>query len=453
MRTIRAPEVVASLLLVHSALFTWQYATQTPMVDFFVFWCVPHRLAIKPVANIYTESARREMGAAMAAEAQLPSTSETQRQATYANMQDPLHDGRVDARGSPLLYAFIGLLSSGDYDADQKRFAILSGLCLAASVAMLCRLLRFSALAAILLIAFLAIDFAPVVSDMGVGNLNEIQLFAVALFIWLAARSRHLPAGIAIGMATMLKPTTGIILVLAAIAGLADQDYRRILKLLAGACIAAAASIAVSVLYFSNPKMWIEFAGSLSGTLGEGSYPLEKGNYGLAKLLFGGTGPGPAIILVVLLGLFSWMVFSSRKRGPAEPSAIPNAFAAGGVGCALMLLSSPLAWVHYFVLLIPLCLYVIRPERETEGAAPPLWDGIALKILAFLPLLMLSVFIQYVLSGNPRALSADFNCAAVLTLLLALVHLRRQRASLPPVQTPANTGVKQPKSGRSRLTT
>ena len=47
----------------------------------------------------------------------------------------------------------------------------------------------------ILVLAFLAADFEPVVSDMGVGNLNEIQLFAVALFIWFAGRSRYLSAG------------------------------------------------------------------------------------------------------------------------------------------------------------------------------------------------------------------------------------------------------------------
>ena len=449
--TIRTPEILASLLLIHSALFAWQYATQTPMVDFFIFWCVPHTLSVKPVENIYTEESRRAMGSEMTAEAKAPSTSETQRQATYANMQDPLHNGRVDSHASPFLYTLIGLMSSGDYEADQKRFAIVSGLCLALSVAMLCHLLRFSAVSTILLLAFLAADFAPVVTDMGVGNLNEIQLFAVALFILFAARSRHLAAGIAIGMATMIKPTTAIVLVLAAIVALADRDYRRLLRLVAGACGAAAGAIAVSALYFANPKMWIEFIASLSDTVGEGSYPLEKGNYGLAKLLFGGTGPGPAIILIVLLSAFSWLVFSTRRKALRNEAAVPNAFAAAGVGCALMLLSSPLAWVHYYVLLIPLSLYVIQPAPE--GEASPISNGMIAKCLAFVPLLMLSDLAQYSLSGAPRILSADFNCATVLTLVLALLQIRRQRRSLSAMQAPTTAGAKHPKPGRSKVPT
>ena len=449
MRKIRTSELLASLLLIHSALFAWQYATQTPMVDFFVFWSVPHTLSTKPVASIYTEEGRRDMGSQMAAEAQLQSTPETQRQATFANMQDPLHNGKVDSHGSPFLYTLIGLMSSGDYDTDQKRFAIISGLCLAVSVLLLCRLLRFSLVSTILVMAFLASDFAPVVSDMGVGNLNEIQLFGVVLFIWLAGRSRYLPAGIAIGTITMVKPTTAIVLALAVLVGLADRDYRRLLRLLAGACVAGAGSIAVSALYFANPKMWIGFVRNLTDTLGEGSYPLEKGNYGLAKLLFGGTGPWPAIILIVLLAAFSWLVFSTRRKGSAAEAAVPNAFAAAGVGCTLMLLSSPLAWVHYYVLLIPLALYVIQPALE--GEAPLVWNGIATKALAFVPLLMLSVFAQYELGGTPRLLSASFNCAAVLTLVLAMLQIRRQRGSLmAPAPEPA-TGTKLPKPGRSKL--
>jgi hypothetical protein len=422
---IGTPEVLAFLLLIHSAMFAWQYATQTPMVDFFIFWSVPHTLFTKPVADIYTEQGRRDMGTQMAAEAESKSTSETQRQATYANMQDPLHNGKVDSHGSPFLYAAIGLMSSGDYDADQKRFAIISGLCLAASVVLLCYLLRLSVVATILLLAFLASDFAPVVSDLGVGNLNEIQLFGVALFIFLAARSRHLWAGIAIGMATMVKPTTAIVLVLAAIVGLADRDYRRLLHLLAGACAAALGAIALSGLYFGNPKMWVGFLNSLSGTLGEGSYPLEKGNYGLAKLLFGGTGPGTAMIPIVLLAVFSWLVWSTRRKTSGAEAAVPNAFAAAGVGCALMLLSSPLAWVHYFVLLIPLSLYVIQSVTNQEDAA--FAGGLLAKLLAFLPLLLLSVLVQFNLGGSPRALASAFNFAAVLTVALAMLQIRRQR--------------------------
>lgn len=113
---------------------------------------------------------------------------------------------------------------------------------------------------------------------------------------------------------------------------------------------------------------------------------------------------------LVLLAAFSWLVFATRREAPAVEPAVPNAFAAAGVGCALMLLSSPLGWVHYYVLLIPLSLYVTQPAAD--GEAPPLSDGIIAKFLALVPPLMLSDLVQYSLSGSPRALSADFNCAS-----------------------------------------
>jgi hypothetical protein len=130
---------------------------------------------------------------------------------------------------------------------------------------------------------------------------------------------------------------------------------------------------------------------------------------------------------------------------------VTSAFAAAGVGCALMLLSSPLAWVHYYVLLIPLSLYLIQPAPDRE--APPLSHGVIAKFLAFVPLLMLSVLVQYNLSGIPWVLSADFNCATVLTLALALLKLkiRRQRGSMSAMPAPTATGTKHSKHSRSEL--
>ena len=173
--------------------------------------------------------------------------------------------------------------------------------------------------------------------------------------------------------------------------------------------------------------MWIGFIKSLSGTLGEGSYPLEKGNYGLVKLLFGGTGPAATMILIVLLAVFSWLVWSTRRKGSAAEAAVPNAFAAAGVGCAVMLLSSPPAWVHYFVLLIPLSLFVIQSVTDGDDAALP--GGLLAKFLAFFPLLLLSVLAQFNLGGNPRGLAFAFNLAAILTLALGMLQIRRQRLS------------------------
>ena len=124
--------------------------------------------------------------------------------------------------------------------------------------------------------------------------------------------------------------------------------------------------------------MWLDFLRSLTKTLGRTSYPLETGNFSLSALLFGANRTSSVLITLVLLAGFSWLVFATRQRVPVEaPTVLWNeidAFAAGGIGCAIMLLSSPLAWLHYYLLLIPLSLYLIgRPRRAKmrfPGAAP-----------------------------------------------------------------------------------
>jgi hypothetical protein len=91
---------------------------------------------------------------------------------------------------------------------------------------------------------------------------------------------------------------------------------------------------------------------------------------------------------------------------------------------------------------------VIQPSPNEEAAPFP--AGIA-KLLAFLPLLMLSDVTQYLMSGAPRMLSADFNAATVLTLVLALILIRRQRMAVGVVPPPIPSGTKQSKPGRSRI--
>jgi hypothetical protein len=423
----RTSMIMGCLLLLHAAFFTWQLAIPSPMIDFFTFWSVPHVLSAKPIANIYSPDHQREMASGIFAEAQSAGVSDTQQRATQAIAQ--LYGGRLDATGSPLLYAFIGLLSSGDYETDRRRFLSVSMLCLAASVMMLCRLLQFSALSTLLLLVFLSSNYSPVLSDFRVGNVNEIQLFAIALFVLFTARSSPLLAGLAIGTATMLKPTTSVVLAVGVVVGLADRDYRRLFRMLAGCLVSALASVIATEIYFGNPKMWIDFIKSLPHTLAGGLYPLEHGNFSLAELLFGGTSETAAAILVVLFVTLSGLVFASRRGSPAREEEhqrlVHSAFLAGGTGCALMLLSSPLAWLHYYLLLLPLSLYLIRPTPVGSAPASPKVEN--LRWLAFVPLLMFSSVIESMMQHSALAESIMVNGATILTSALALAQIWRRR--------------------------
>ena len=427
---LRASVILASLLLIHTGWNVWRTATNTPAIDFFTFWSVPHARAQQPIADIYSTEGQNEMGQAMAVEARAHPPWILQRQATGAVLQ--LYGGRIDVTGSPLLYTVIGWISSGDYETDQRRFVLLCTTSLAISVLVFCYLLKFSITATILLMMFLSWDYQPVLADMRVGNVNQILLLAVALFILLVSRSRPLTAGVVVGAAAMFKPTVGMIVVLAVILGVADREYRLLFRMLLGGAVGAITAFAVSLSTF-GPRDWTHFLTSLPKTLDGRSYPLDHGNFSLSALLFGVTSGASAIIPALGIAGFTWLVFATRSRvdsalGDAPNiagSRLDNAFAMGGGGCAILLLVSPLVWLHYYLLLIPLSLYVIRPIPNF-GLTPSVKDAV-MHAAPFVPLAMFSVLNELFTGNDAWRASLLVNVATVLTLGIASFQFWNRR--------------------------
>jgi Glycosyltransferase family 87 len=204
------PSLLLALLLLANVMFArWQDALSTPTMDFFIAWSVPRALSIKPIANIYSAEGQLDLAATMEREANAPGISAKQKRATADTLR--MGGGKIDAPGSPFLYTVMGLLSSGDYETDQRRFAIVCLASFALSIVVLCQLLQFSWLATILALIVLASSYMPTLSDVMVGNLNQIQLFIITLFIFFLARSLPLLAGVSIGLGMMLKPNLAVI--------------------------------------------------------------------------------------------------------------------------------------------------------------------------------------------------------------------------------------------------
>jgi len=155
----RTSVILAFLLLVHVGWIVWQSATNMPTIDFLTFWSVSHALSRKPIANIYSPDSQRDIASLAVSEAQSPDASELQQQTTARVAQ--LYSGRIDTTGTPLLYAAIGWLSSGNFRTDQRRFVFICMLCLVLSMLVLKDLLRFSVVEISLLIIFTATYYAP----------------------------------------------------------------------------------------------------------------------------------------------------------------------------------------------------------------------------------------------------------------------------------------------------
>ncbi len=416
--------LLAILLLLNPVSNVWQYATHSPGIDYFILWSVPHVLKTTFVQNIYARDGQQDMASVLIGESSAPQVSQTQRNATAINMQ--LYDNRISVTGSPLVYALVGLTSSGAYDKDLRRFMVASWLCFVGATLILCRLLRYSAVATILAVGLFTSSFEPLLADMRVAaNLNQIQLLSLACFLLFLTRSWDLLAGLALGIGVMLKPNLVIVAFLSVVAGLADRDYRRLTRMLLGMGLAALLSVAISVSYFGRPAMWLDFIRSLPQHATSSS-PMENGNLGLAVLLFRTMHREMAIYIFVILTVIVSAVFFQTRSGHAGDVAlscdpdesarsIHRMFVVVGLGCAVMLMCSRLAWLHYYILLIPLGLYLIRPlgrgDRPRQRLVVSIFGAIAFFLLSSAMWSEMASMLQA---------SIAFNAATALMFILAL---------------------------------
>lgn len=423
------PSLVLALLLLLNPLFNvWQYATGSPGIDFFTLWSVPHVLKTNAVPNIYAPDSQRDMASVLINESSLPQVSDTQRQATAITAQ--LYDNRVDVTGSPLVYALVGLTASGAYEKDLSRFTVASWLCFLGATLIFCWLLQFSPVSTLLAVGLFTSSFEPVLSDLRVANLNQIQLLPLACFLLFLAWSWEVLAGLALGIGVMLKPYVLIVAFLSVLVSLADRDYRRLARMLLGMCLAALLSVAISVSYFGRLAMWPDFIRSLPHTLAT-QYPMENGNYGLPVLVFRLTHRELSIyIFVILLAIAGVVIFKTRRdhEGNVAPApsrgadesvrSVHRMFVVVGLGCAVMLMSSRLVWLHYYVLLIPLELYLIRPLGW--GDRPQ--RRLVVSVFAVIVFCLFSSVTHYVIADALKA-SIAVNTATALMLILALCEM------------------------------
>ena len=316
---------------------------------------------------------------------------------------------------------------SGAYEKDLSRFRVASWLCFLGATLILCRLLQFSLVSTLLAVGLFTSSFQPLLADMWVANLNQIQLLSLACFLLFVTLSWEVLAGLALGIGVMLKPNIVIVAFLSVLVSLADREYRRMTRLLLGMCLAALLSVAISVSYFGQLAMWPDFIQSLPRTLAT-SAPMENGNIGLAVLLFRTMHWEMSMyILVILMAIVSIVIFKARwdrtEKLAAPPShgadestrSMHRMFVVVGLGCAVMLMSSRLVWPHYYVLLIPLELYLLRPLGW--GDRPH--RRLVVSILAAIGFCLLSWAMWHAMANMLQG-SIAVNAATALIFILAL---------------------------------
>ncbi len=407
------------------AVTAWRgftYARAWRGLDYFQFWAVGRAVARSGGADVYSEEGRKRIGAEVVAS--LPRDEASRRLAAAASRRTTL-----ETYSTPFLYTVAGAAATGDYDRDHAAFVVASLLLGLGGVLILCRLLRFPPLATAAVVLLLEL-YAPYRSDLRVGNVNLIQLGLLAAFLGVSAREprswRDPAAGAILGAAALFKPNLALVAVTVLAGWAMSRAPARAVRAAAGMVASSLAALAASSAYFGAAGAWRSWLAAILSLPSE-IVPVRTGNFSLVRLLAGDAGARLAPVLAAaIVSATAAVLWLRRRRAPASDEARGPRGGAGedvalvGLGCMAYLLSSPLVWIHYFVLAIPLALWLLRPrgaERARHGLAVSAAAAVALLLLANRPLEAI------VGQGHPALVAATSIAGAVALLALALLEL------------------------------
>jgi len=351
MSTLRIAVVsVLSVCAVLASVRLWNVARSTAGMDFYQMWVGAR--AAREFDRFYEIDTRREMGRVFVERAHTEERSI--RRIVVAQYRSEL-----ETLSTPLLYTIYSPLR-GSYERDLLLFQIAVLGAFAGWVALLSYTYKYSLPGALLFYLALAILFAPVTSDLRVGNMNHIILLLLATAIWLLARGRLGSSAAVFMMATLIKPYTILVIPMLIAFSLARREWRRALRIVAGAAAAGVAGLVAAIMYFGETAVWLDWLREFQAMPAE-MVPVTLGNFAFSRIVRDLSG-GFDVSLIAMAVLGAIAVVMARRSAPGPHGD----FLAAGLGCVVFQFGSPIVWLHHLLLSLPLLAYLLRPASAAE---------------------------------------------------------------------------------------
>lgn len=425
----RPERALALLLALYALVSAWDFGKRPACIDYYQFWVVGRAVGAHETQDVYSQAERERLGSVSYQAALVDAAAKTPPGAGAPVPTKRLQAARqrqvLETYSTPWLYTLFGLFSSADYDASQRDFQLASLLGYVLAVVLLARLLALSATATLLWIAALLQLFNPFVDDLISGNVNRLQLLALAVFLFLGVRGRfrgrHALAGALLGATLAFKPNLGAAAFVLLLGWTIAGEHRRVLATAGGIVAGGTAAVLVSAAYFGSLAPWTTWLRQLPVLMSPGSPTAgsaDEGNYSFARLIHDSAGVaiGPWLTGLLLAAVVVALVVERRRRAAsgagvgADPA---RDLLLLGSGAAISLLASELSWQHYFVALVPLAMALLRP-------AQPLLALAAILGLALVSLQNVGRLFDF---RSPGAAAAVVSAGTLLLLALALVDL------------------------------
>jgi hypothetical protein len=421
----------------------WIYTQRAVGIDYYVAWTVADAIRNDGDYRIYDRQGQNRLARQYRSNALAENPKS--RRATAAKWPFP------GATASPFLYSTVAMLSTSDYENSYRIWSTLSLVSFGAAILLLCHLLGFSMTASLAIFVPCLFWMDAFHSDMRVANINSIQLGLLALAYFLLSRDSKtvylLSAGALIAMIAVLKPNLAPVSLLLLGAWLIRGQGRKFLLGLAGMAAGALFALGVSSLFFGDMGIWFEWLDRLF-RLTRVNMPASAGNYDILRsldltsrsfdLTMGARGQIALamVICALALGFLWWGRKSdgqSREQAPEarrERELVENAQLIG-MGCLVHMMVSPLVWLHYYVLAIPMLIVAFRPWSRA-----PAHGTLGIMLQRLLPALVFLVLLDgphwSLVDGDFFAAHATAMFTSIVILyFLGLWQLRFQDGRLP----------------------
>jgi hypothetical protein len=419
--------LIAALIFWYALSTIWTTRAQNAAgIDYYQFWIVAQAEKHHQIGNIYTRQSNRDLSAW--AQTLVPADM-----AHPANLFRAVRfwkdSPQINTVATPFLYATIGALARDGgpwmdrYDRDLYLYQIVSMLCCVGAVIALCLSLDYSLGITLLIVAAVYFWCGPLISDTNVANVAQLQLAGVTLFI--LSRKRSTPAstflgGLILGLLTAFKPNLLFIPLLLGITWLSDGRWKTLGITFISGCMGLVFAFICGCRFLHSWHAWIDWF-RVVPTLTTRS--LYDANYTLSAIVLELSNVNISTYLICAsVGLVILAQWKSRNQAD-ECTLFQRDYLISAVGCVVALIALPVAWKHYYLLTLPLLIYIFSPLLKESSERR---GYIERATAAIILLLLFNDPIESILTlHNPYLIAGLFVCGAWELFFLGLSRLER----------------------------
>ncbi|HKR66275.1 MAG TPA: hypothetical protein VJZ00_21280, partial [Thermoanaerobaculia bacterium] len=303
-------------------------------LDFYIYFVAGQLAGRGDVDNIYSPETQSRIGDEYFERAQR-STSELRK-------YDAQRRRRLDNVSSPFLYTTLRWVSR-DYERALRQDHVLVLCAFMAAVLLIARRVRLSWPAALFLLAALLLYYRGFEADLRVGNVNSLQLFAIATALWLPP----ILAGAVMAMLLLFKPNVIFVALLLFVA----HDRKRLRLEAIGGAIGAVIAIVAAAISYGGLHVWVQWLTAANQFWHRIPTRMER-NVTPALALFEQHGTWPSYAIAAVLCAIAVLAI---RRGRTRDDVL-----IAGTGILIYLMSATVVWLHYMVLVIPVAIALMR---------------------------------------------------------------------------------------------